>query len=109
MPGCLEEQSSGIGIASLVEGDLSAQVLDFSGSQRVRRPCIDCCHEGERHVERARVALRPSRRESAPRPRIWVRSQSRRALEECGRGQESAARPGTPCGSLQLGGDRLIG
>ena len=69
MPGGLEEQSGGIRIPPLVEGDLSAQVLDLGGPQRVRRPCLDRCHERERRVERAGIALRPGRRELASRPR----------------------------------------
>ena len=83
--GRAHEQPRSVAAASLVIGDLPAQALDLGGAPRVQRACLDRDQQSQRIVERAGVALRPGRREQAPRTVGGFGRQRRRALEERGR------------------------
>ena len=64
--GRAEEQSRGVAATSLLKRDLPAQVLHLRGQQRVQRAGLDRHQQSQCRVERARVALRPGRREQPP-------------------------------------------
>ena len=107
--GGAHEQPARVAAASLLQGDLPAQVLHLRGAQVVRRAGLDRDQQAECRVKCPGIVLGGGCREQALRATTRCGRQRRRALEECRRRGQAAAALGSVGGALQLLGDVLVG
>ena len=108
-PRGLQQQRGSIAAEARGEGDVAAQQVDPGALELVERSGLRRGQEPERRVERAGLEARLRRGQRALRAPRRVGGQRDGALQERGRGGESAASLRPAGRALELGGDLLVG